>query len=241
MTMYPKKNLAIEMIMDVARELRYRGYGLGDMVSISVRMHPDKVIITDMDFFLRHLEEEDLISIDTEGKILEHSLYFTPSLDMPLHLQIYNACPSALGVIMAQPPHVLALSASGRGITRPLTVNSVFSLGPVPYVPYGPASLPQGFDARFSPDDQEGFFGTYRGLVLGNRGIVTWGDNVYDALKRVELAEQSAMCETILGAEGKNADPLGKDEVWRIIQLRKKYRVETGYEDREIEEYDYTE
>lgn len=229
MTMFPTRKTASSMILDVARQLVRRGYALSEDVSISAKLTSETVLITGIPSSLRHLEEEDLVVVDMEGNLVGGAKYFTPSPDVLLHLEIYkNKGMMTLGAVLAQPTYATIYAALGKSLDRPVLARTVQELGIVPHVPYARPGTAEAAET-IRP-----YLAGHNGLLLGNRGALTWGSNLFEAYKRMEILEQYAQTEYFLS---KIQDPprlLSSGEIGKLLQDRKKLGNSTGSEKDEI-------
>lgn len=203
------------MILDVCGQIVKRGYGLGNDVSVSCRLTRNEYLITAIGVNLRHLTEEDVVMIDRDGKLSERNKYFTPSPDYPLHMEAYDNNPMALGACIAQPPYATAHAVTYEPVDLPLMAKTVSNLGKVPVAGYAAPESPEAAEA-VRPYLRDGS----AAVLLGNRGALTWGSNLFEAYQRMEDLELYAMIDTITGGK---ARPIPDGELDKLLELRSRY------------------
>lgn len=154
--------------------------------NISVRLDSrDAVVIKPSGVGFPECNEDNLLIVDLEGKILEGA--GKPSKDMPFHLGVYRVRPEVNGIVHVHSPWATAWAASGKEIPIP-TVHASAKLGRIPLVPAGPdggIQTPESIIELFR--DQ-----TVVAAILENHGSVGVGKDLLAAEQIVELIEETA-------------------------------------------------
>ena len=174
----------IELRADIVQKLR-RGCEhmllTGSTGVCSARVDESSFLITPEGLDLGLLEEDDLVFVSTNAAEAGKS----PSVETPLHAQIYRQHPETQAVFSAAPAHVMAFAASARPFATSTVPESYFMLRSVPKCAYEEAILePEIAAAHFSAKTPVVLFDHYR--------IVTTGDSLFTAFDRMEVAEATA-------------------------------------------------
>ena len=130
---------------------------------------------------------EDLVFIDTEGKVIEGSRQ--PTGETPMYVKFFHMRKDIVSVIHSHPPAVcaFAISKGKNWLMRPIYPETTIEVGPVPVVPYG-EPLTEKLADNFEP-----FLLRYDSFIMQNHGLVTMTrDGIKDTMMKVELLEMSA-------------------------------------------------
>jgi L-fuculose-phosphate aldolase len=171
-------------ILSCGKRLYMRGFVAANDGNFSIKVAPDEIWTTPTAVSKGFLTEDMLVKVDGTGRILNGHL--RPSSELKMHLRIYQEAPNARAIVHAHPPVSTAFAAAGIPLDQPVLQEAVVQLGSVPLVPY---ALP-GSDAL--ADSVALFCQNTRGLLLEYHGAVTWGNDIDQALNRMETLEQYA-------------------------------------------------
>lgn len=146
--------------------------------NMSVRLPDGGLLITCTGAMLGHLEEGDLVMVAADG-----SSEGQPSMDTAVHRAVYAAT-EAGAVLHAHPRHAIALSLVADAV-EPVDAEGRLKLGPVAVVEAEQV-------ARALQDGP---------IVLARgHGCYARGDDLWQALQRTSVLEESAHVLWLLGA-----------------------------------------
>lgn len=175
---------AADQIVRCCRRLWEAGLIAGQDGNVSVRVGPERLLVTPRGRLKADLAPADLVQVDHTGRRVGGFREATSELD--LHLQIHRARPDAGAVIHAHPPAATGLALAGEGLPGDLLPEVTLLFGAVPVVPYARPGSPELAEA-VKPFLAEG-----AGLLLANHGAVTWGPDLDLAQVRMESMEHAA-------------------------------------------------
>ncbi len=180
----------------VGERLWQRGLVGATEGNISLRLGPDRILCTPSGISKGHMQPEDLVVIDGDGKGVEVSGYqgidsgpantLSPSSEIKLHLRILQKRPDCMAVIHAHPPIATGFTVAGYEIPNNVLPESIYVLGPVATAPFcmpGTDEVPDALDP-FIPD--------HKTFLLSHHGAATMGKDLWDACHRMETLERVA-------------------------------------------------
>ncbi len=210
----PETRHVKEEIVRAGKKLWAREYVDGNGGNISCRLSSDYVLCTPTLCSKGDLKVEDLclVSLENEKAVGERS----QTSEILLHLEIYNAVPSARAVIHCHPPHATAYAITG--LTPPgmvLPEQEVF-VGPVALAPYETPGT-KAFAETILP-----YVRHHNTILLANHGIVCWADTVTHAEWCVEVVDtycRTLMLASILGAPIQH---IPTEKIADLLQIKQK-------------------
>jgi L-fuculose-phosphate aldolase len=158
----------------------------GGNVSARVR-GSDSFWITPTGHFKGALKLRDLVKVTLEGK---RSGRLKPSVETPLHLEIYRTRNDVSAVIHAHNPITLGATLAGIEI-KPVTPEGVIFVGEVPVAPF---ETPGTEDLAHRVVE---ILKSHQVAVMQNHGVVAVGRNLLEALNRLEIVEMTALIMTV--------------------------------------------
>jgi len=167
------------------RQLAAQGLIAGRDGNLSVRLSPERVLVTPSGFIKSLVTPSDMVEVDLSGKTRRRSSR-KPTSELELHLRILRHRPDVQAVVHAHPPVATGFAVAGQEIPGNLLPELTFIVGPVPLVPYGQAGTPELGD-RVVPYLKE-----HNGLLLAKHGAITMGSTLDEAWIRMETLEHSA-------------------------------------------------
>ncbi|MDY6990464.1 MAG: class II aldolase/adducin family protein [Thermodesulfobacteriota bacterium] len=165
-----------------ARLLNERGFVTARSGNISRRIAPDKILITAHDTYLGHLEEEDLLLIDSKGAVLEGTKETTS--EKRLHLDIHRAFADHEVILHAHPPFTVALFHYFESLDI-FSFEAKFYLGNVGVIPQ---DSPTVTDTKPVVEALKGS----QIVVLKDHGVVSVGKDFKEPFSLIELLEEQA-------------------------------------------------
>ncbi|MDX2192690.1 MAG: class II aldolase/adducin family protein [Gemmatimonadales bacterium] len=166
------------------RRLWEAGLVAGQDGNVSVRVAPDRLLVTPAGRLKRELSADELVEVDLDGRHLAGRGRATSELD--LHLRVHRARADVGAVVHAHPPTATAFAAAGVPLDADVLPEVILLMGRVPTVPYATPGTPALGDlaAPFIPG--------HEALLLANHGAVAWGRDLDHARLRMESLEHAA-------------------------------------------------
>ena len=204
-----------EQICQVGKLLYDRGYAAANDGNISVKVAPDRLLMTPSGVSKGRMTPDMLLVTDLEGRVVEGDRH--PSSEVKMHLMVYRRRPDAGAVVHAHPPVSTAFAVCRRGLEVPYVAELAAGLGAVPCTPsfamLSTDQVPESI-APYLPD--------HNAVLLANHGALAWGADLWEAFDRLETVEHTA--KIVLNAETLGGGvPLTAEEVSRLQGLRGMY------------------
>ncbi len=164
----------------------------------------------------RVIEERDLIEVDGKGGVIGSGKVFG---EIGLHVCIYERRSDVGAVVHAHPPNATAIaSAHGNLIETPFIAEALVSLGPkIPKLAYAQPGEPA--KAALAP-----WCELVDVVLLGNHGVLAWGNDCETALLRLELVEHLAKIAVAAQALG-GVEPLPQSAIQPLLVARAKANI----------------
>jgi len=175
---------AAHAIVRCCRRLWEAGLIAGADGNVSVRLGPDRLLVTPRGRLKADLTPEEMVEVSLDGAHLSGSHRASTELD--LHLRIYRRSPEAGAVVHAHPPTATGFALAGQSLPPDLLPETVLLLGQVPLVRYATPSTPALGDLV------EPMIAGHVALLLANHGAVTWAPDLALAQIRMESLEHAA-------------------------------------------------
>jgi L-fuculose-phosphate aldolase len=201
-------------VVSTSHRLHANGWVANHDGNVSVRLKGERFLITCTAVSKRDIDDASLLVVDPQGKVLEGRR--KPFGELELHLAVYRGRPEAQVVLHAHPPVATAFGLVGQELSPIALPEMVVSLGDrVPTL------------SRAMPKDPEGVkrveaaAAEYDAFLLAGNGAITLGDDLTQALLRMELVEHYAkilMAARSLGT----VQPLAPADVQKLLEARKK-------------------
>lgn len=167
------------------RQLAARGLIAGQDGNLSVRLGPDRILVTPRGLIKALLSPGDMVEVDAEGGRKRRGRH-NPTSELDLHLRILAARPDVGAVVHAHPPVATGFAVAGLDLRAFVLPELILQCGAVPLVPYGtPGTAELG-------DRLEPHLVGHEAWLLANHGAVTVGPTLDSAWIRMESLEQAA-------------------------------------------------
>jgi L-fuculose-phosphate aldolase len=203
-------------IVEIGRIVWERGWVAANDGNFSARLDAGRILATPTNISKGRMRPDDLIICDLEGNKLAGARERTSEILM--HLTIYRRRPDVQAVVHAHTPVSTGFAAAGRALNLALLPEVVVSLGCVPLAPYGLPGTP-ALSGQIEP-----FVASYNAILLANHGLVTYGDDLWQAYYRMETVEHLARIQLVAELAG-GPKLLARDEVQELIAARERYGV----------------
>lgn len=201
-------------ICDIGRRLWQREYVDGNGGNISYRLTENTFLCTPTRVSKGFMKPETLCLVDIEGKQLAGDSKRTS--EITTHLAIYRGSAAAKAVVHAHPVHATAFAIAGVEPPPCLIPELEVFVGKVPVAPYQtPGSLEMASII-------EPMAAQHQSILMGNHGVICWGDSVEDAYFKMEITD--AYCRTLIVAAHLNPTTCGipKDKMQDLLAMKKK-------------------
>jgi L-fuculose-phosphate aldolase len=199
------------------RQLAAGGLLAGRDGNVSVRLGPDRVLVTPSGLIKALLTPGDMVEVDLAGR--KRRGRRNPTTELDLHLRILRHRPDVGAVVHAHPPAATGFAVAGEEIPANLLPELIFLVGRVPIVPYGTPGTPE------LGDGVEPYLAEHDGLLLANHGAVTMGRTLDQAWIRMESLEHAARIVVAARTVGRPR-PLDAAAVRKLEALRAQARRE---------------
>lgn len=184
----PEAQAIKQEIVAVGKKLWMRSYVDGNGGNISCRLGDKYVLCTPTLVSKADLTPEDICLVDFDGNQVAGSSKRTS--EIILHLEIMKAQPKARACIHAHPPHTTAYAITGMVPPPSVIPEAEVFIGHAGFAPYGTPGTKE-----ISQKVVE-LVGDHNSILLGNHGVVCWGDTVTHAEWLVEILE--TYCQTLI-------------------------------------------
>jgi L-fuculose-phosphate aldolase len=203
-------------IVEIGRRIYRLGYVAAFDGNISIRLTDGNILCTPTAISKGYMSESDLVIVDADGKMAEGSRKV--SSEIAMHLLIYKLRPDVHAVVHAHPPCATGYAAAGMPLNKALVAEVVMTFGCIPLAPYGTTGTPELTEA-IRP-----FVPSYDGILLANHGVVTYGQDVYQAHCKMETVEHFARISLTTRILGKEV-LLSSDDVSKLLVARERYGI----------------
>src|SRR5262245_56971124 len=205
-------------IVEVGRRLWVRGFVASNDGNISVRIGPDRLLMTPFNVSKGFMTPEMMVVTDLDGRLVSGAPGRKPSSEIQMHLVAYRQRADVGAVVHAHPPLSTGFAVAGIPLDRAVLAEVVTTLGSIPIVEYGTPST------RELADTVKPYVKAHDGLLLANHGALALGPDLFAAYYRMETIEHFArisLTARLLGRE----HLLSRDEVMRLQNLRGSYGI----------------
>lgn len=201
-------------LLEVAHQLHARGWVANHDGNVTIRMPGDRLLATPTALSKRVLQESDLIVVDLAGKVLQGGR--RPFSELALHRAVYEVRPDARAVVHSHSPRATAMAVAGVAVEPRMLAEAVVSLGTqVPLLPYAfPNGAEQVAQLKAAASEVDV-------VLLGNHGVLAWGDDVEQAYLRAELVEHLAAIQSAALQLGR-VSIVPEADIQRLLQARTK-------------------
>lgn len=205
-----------EDLVQVGKLIYQKGWVAANDGNISVRLDANRILCTCTGISKGMMTVDDLIVCDLGGNKLAGSRERTSEIAM--HVTIYQTRSDVFSVVHAHPPVATGFAVAGRPLNLALLPEVVIGLGCVPLAEYGTPGTPA------LSDGLRPYVPKYDAILLGNHGLVCYGEDVYKAFFKMETVEHFARITLVAELLG-GPRVLPAEEVDKLFGLRSRYGV----------------
>lgn len=214
-----RKNVDLRQeIIRVGGLLYQKGYIVATDGNISVRLSPDRLLVTPSGLHKGFMEPQDLVITDMDGRVVETRAGLKPTSEMPMHLEVYRQRTDVNSVVHAHLPIAVALSIAGIPLDQPYLPEAILTLGPAPTTEYATPSSLENVTAI------KDLIAEHNAIILRRHGVITVGADPFDAFMRMESVEHKAHIIFMLQLLGRG-EPLPQEQVAKLLEMRKQYGI----------------
>ena len=203
-------------IVEIGRYVWQKGWIAANDGNITIRLDENRVLCSPTGVCKGLMQPEDLIIVDMQGRKLEGRLEGTTEIAM--HLAVYNLRPDIKSVLHAHPPVATGFATAGRPLNLALLPEIIIGLGCIPLAGYGLPGTPALIEPMLP------LIPKYDALMMGNHGVVSYGEDVFKAFFRMESVEHFARITLVAELLG-GPTVLPRDEVQKLVDARQRYGV----------------
>ena len=207
-------------IVGVCRRLWERGLIAGAEGNVSVRLGPDRILVTPAGMSKVDVRTDDLVEVRADGHRVHGAR--RASSELAVHLRIYERRPDIGAIVHAHPPIATGFAVAGEGFASCVLPEVIFQVGWVPLVPYetpGTEALARQFDP---------FIPAHDAFLMANHGAVTAGPTLSIAHQRMESLEHTArilLTSRLLG----RVNELSGEQVAALVAARERAGIAGPY------------
>ena len=205
-------------IVEVGRRLWTRGFVASNDGNISVRIAPDRLLVTPASVSKGFMSPEMMVVTDLDGAVISSAPGRKPSSEIQMHLVAYRARADVGAVVHAHPPLSTGFAVAGIPLDRAVLAEVVTTLGSIPIAEYGTPSTDELANA-VAP-----YVRVHDGLLLANHGALALGRDLYAAYYKMETIEHFARISLVARMLGRER-LLSREEVERLQGLRGRYGI----------------
>src|ERR1041385_6998832 len=171
-------------IIKIGRLIFEKGWIAANDGNITIRMDDDRILATPTGVCKGMMRTEDLILCNLAGDKLCGERERTS--EMAMHLTIYKMRPDVRSVVHAHPPVATGFATAGRALNLGLLPEVIICLGSVPLAEYGLPGTPALTEGMLP------YIPKYDALLMANHGVVSYGEDAFQAFFRMEMVEHFA-------------------------------------------------
>ncbi len=202
-----KEQLLRKQMVEVGRRMYRKGLVVATEGNISVRLAPQRILMTPTGAWKGFLNPSDMVAVDLNGRVAKPGQ--GPSMEYPMHRGIYRARADVRAIVHAHPPVATGFAVAGVPLDEPILAEAVLVLGPVPVVPYATPAT------EALPESIAPYAAKHNALLLGNHGAVTMGRDLNEAYGRMEVLEHLALIQLTARLLGKS-NPISPADIQKL-------------------------
>jgi L-fuculose-phosphate aldolase len=203
-------------IVEIGRRMYARGYTASNDGNISVRIGPDRLLMTPKSVCKGFMTPDMMCVTDLDGKKVSGDR--DPSSEALMHLEVYRQRPDVNAVVHAHPPTATGFAVAGIPLDRAVLAEVLTTLGSIPLAEYATPSTAE------LPEAVRKYIKAHDGMLLANHGALTVGADLYSAYYKMETIEHFAHISLVARMLGRE-NLISREEVMRLQGLRGTYGI----------------
>jgi len=199
-----------QQICKIGKKIYDKGFAPGTSGNISCKVN-GKILLTPSGSCLGELTEQDIITTDLEGNLLNGKK--KPSSEKFMHFEIYKKRPDINCIIHAHPPKSTALAVMGKDLNTPLIAEAIVILGEIPLVQYETPStreLAELVAECFIKNDA---------ALMANHGATVCGKELNETFHKLETLEFLSEISIITELAGRKNE-IPPEKIPELLKLR---------------------
>lgn len=200
-------------IVEVGRRMWLRGYVAANDGNISIRIGSDEFLCTPTGVSKGFMTPEMIIKVNSGGEVLSGDL--KPSSELKMHLRAYRERPDVKAIVHAHPPVGTAFAVAGMPLNKKFLPEVIVTLGEIPLAEYATPSTDE------VPESIAGIIKEHDAVLLANHGVLTLGDDVFNAYYKLETVEHYANVSLMVRQLG-GVRELPSERIARLMEVHKK-------------------
>jgi L-fuculose-phosphate aldolase len=220
---YDSEEAARQEVAHVSRLLWERGYVAATDGNVSVRLGPDRLLVTPSGLSKGFLTSAQLVLTDLDGAPVAGQPvgHARPSSELRMHCAAYRARPDIRAVVHAHPPLATACTVAGVSLEEGVLPEVLVNLGGIPTTPYArPSSAEGALVIREAVREHDA-------LLLPHHGSLTVGRTALEAYLKLEKVENAALVYLAARQLGQ-VRTLPAEEVQQLLAIHRRERIETA-------------
>lgn len=201
-----------QQIIKCCQRLDRLGFVAATDGNVSARADDRDILITPSGLAKGELKPEQILLTDIEGRIIRGE--GGASSEIKMHLYAYRMRPDIKAVVHAHPPTATAFAAAGISLTDPVLPEVILTVGPVPLAKYATPSTDE------VPKSIAPHLKKHNAILLANHGVLTVGQDITEALHRMERVEHLAKIMLVAGQLG-GTRKLNKNQIKKLLDTFK--------------------
>jgi len=203
-------------IVEIGRRMYARGYTASNDGNISVRLGPDRLLMTPKSVCKGFMTPDMMCVTDLNGTKIAGDR--DPSSEALMHLEVYRQRPDVNAVVHAHPPTATGFAVAGIPLDRAVLAEVLTTLGSIPLAEYATPSTSE------LPEAVRKYIKAHDGMLLANHGALTVGTDLYSAYYKMETIEHFAHISLVARMLGRE-NLISREEVMRLQDLRGTYGI----------------
>jgi len=203
-------------IVEIGRRMYARGYTASNDGNISVRLGPDRLLMTPKSVCKGFMTPDMMCVTDLDGTKISGDR--DPSSEALMHLEVYRQRPDVNAVVHAHPPTATGFAVAGIPLDRAVLAEVLTTLGSIPLAAYATPSTAE------LPAAVRKYIKAHDGMLLANHGALTVGADLYSAYYKMETIEHFAHISLVARMLGRE-NLISREEVMRLQDLRGTYGI----------------
>lgn len=183
-------------IVKVCKNLYKQGFFPGTSGNVSVELGSAELLITPSGVNKEELSQDKIIKINFQGEQISGKGRI--SSEVKMHLAVYKSRPDVKAIVHAHPSFATGFAAAGIPLDQQVLPEAILVLGKVPLVEYGTPSTHE------VPESLKKYLSEHNVFLLANHGALSLGENLPQAVHRMETLELFAkviLIARLLGGE----------------------------------------
>lgn len=178
-------------LCEIGHRMWQRGYCAGNDGNLSCRLSGNQVLATPTGISKGFLTPAMLPRVDLQGHAIGRPAQYPRTSEIFLHLAIYRKRSDVNAVVHAHAPHATAFACSGVALPQGVYPEAEVCLGLIPTVPYSKPGYQE-----LGEKVAQAIGGETHAVLLGNHGVVTFGQDLSAAYYKLEMLE--SYCQILL-------------------------------------------